>query len=115
MSFPLRRTTSAERRGRAGQTSSIVPEFFKTSRRQLGVAHRMLDVAMAEIGLDGARVLTSIGEREAARVPEHVRMHFEFEPGSCRRACNHPGKAGRRERRGSLADKDERPTHALTL
>jgi len=38
-------------------------------RRQLGVAHRMLDVLVAEICLKGAGVVALVGQGEAAGVP----------------------------------------------
>jgi hypothetical protein len=41
---------------------------------ELGVADRVLDVLVAEVVLDRARVLAVVGELEARRVAEHVRV-----------------------------------------
>ena len=40
---------------------------------QLGVLNRVLNVAVTQIRLQGTRVVTFIGQREAAGVPQHVR------------------------------------------
>ena len=53
---------------------SISPEVFKAIRRQLGIAHRVLDVAMAEVGLKSSRIMALVGQGEAAGVAQHVRM-----------------------------------------
>ena len=66
---------------------SVVPEVLEAGRRQLGVAHRVLDVLVAEIGLQGPRVEAVIGELEAAGVSQHVRMHREVEVRPPRRAA----------------------------
>ena len=46
--------------------ASALPEIFEPIGRQLGVAHRMLDVPMPEIGLQGSRIVPLVGQREAA-------------------------------------------------
>ena len=56
-----------------------MPEVLETGRRQFGVAHRVLDVAVAQIGLQRPGIDAVIGELEAACVPQHVRMHRETE------------------------------------
>ena len=38
----------------------------------------MLDIPVAEVVLDRPRVVSLIGELEAARVPQHVRVHGKF-------------------------------------
>jgi hypothetical protein len=46
-------------------------------RRQLGIANRVLDVAMTEVGLQGSGIMTLVGQRKAAGVPQHVRVSSE--------------------------------------
>jgi hypothetical protein len=46
------------------------PEVLETMRRQLGVAHRVLDVLVPEIGLQGAGVVAGVGQGVAAAVPQ---------------------------------------------
>ncbi len=49
-------------------------KFLKPRRRHLRIAHRVLDIAVAEIGLQGARIVSSVRKRVATGVPEHVRV-----------------------------------------
>jgi len=58
---------------------------FEPHRCELGVAHRVLDVLVPEIGLQGARVVSFGGEREPAGMPEHVGVGLEAE------LCLHTG------------------------
>ena len=44
------------------------PELFELRRRKLGVPDGVLDRFVAQVILDRARIVTGIGEREAARV-----------------------------------------------
>src|SRR5262245_6779747 len=89
--------------------TSVLPKFLEPVRRQFGVAHRVLDIPMSEICLQGARIVPRVCQGEAAGVPQHVRMDFELENGRRRCALDHPGKSGGCERRASLADE-----HKLT-
>jgi len=52
---PVGRAESMLRSGVRARSSA--PEVFEPSRRQLGVAHRVLNVLVAEIGLKGAGVV----------------------------------------------------------
>ena len=65
---------SASRRWRG---RSIPPEILEAARRRLGVAHRVLDVAVPEVRLQRAGIDAVIGQLEAAGVAQHVRMHFD--------------------------------------
>ena len=73
---------------------SVVPEIFEPRRRQFGIADRVLDVLMTEVSLHGARVVPRVGQREAARMTQHVRM--DLEPKVSRGSCplHHPAKPG---------------------
>jgi hypothetical protein len=56
-------------------TAPIVPpEILKSRRRQLCVAHRVLDGAVTEPILDSARIVARIGQSETAGVTQHVGM-----------------------------------------
>ena len=69
---------------RAGASRDLPPEVFEPIRGQLGVAHRVLDVVVPEVGLQSARIVPGIGQRIAAAVAQHVRMdrkrHFGASP-----------------------------------
>jgi hypothetical protein len=64
--------------------------------RQRRIARRVLDVAMAEIRLDSARVVAIIGELIAAGMAQHVRMGFYAELGRDGCPLDHAGEARRR-------------------
>src|SRR5205807_825537 len=53
----------------------LAPEVFEPVRGQLGVSDGVLDVLMAQPRLQAPGVVTSIGERIPAPVPQHVWMH----------------------------------------
>jgi hypothetical protein len=84
-----------------------VPEVLEAGRRQLGVAHCVLDVAVAQIGLQRPGIDAVIGELEAACVPQHVRMHWETEIGGNPKPRDHLTKPRGRERRTALRREDK--------
>lgn len=71
---------------------SVSPEVAEARGRQLGVTHSVLDVAVPEIGLQGARVVPLVGQRVATGVPQHVRVRLEGQLGLPARPLNHSGK-----------------------
>jgi hypothetical protein len=70
---------------------------------------------MAEPSLDRPGVVALVGQRVAAGVAQHVGMGLDLKLGASRRALDHPGKAGRGERRSAFADEDEGRRRALSL
>ena len=73
--------------------ASASPEILEPRRRQFGVAHRVLDIAVPEVGLQRARVVPLVGQGVAAGVPEHVRVRLEAELGLDPRSLDHAGEA----------------------
>ena len=73
------------------------PEILEPRRRQLGVADRVLNVLMTEVSLKRSGIVSLVGERVAAGVPEHVRVRLEAKLGPGARALNHAGETSRRE------------------
>jgi hypothetical protein len=53
------------------------PEIPKPRRRQLGVAHRVLDIPVTEISPQGSGVVPLVGKRVTAGVAQHVGMGLE--------------------------------------
>src|ERR1022692_1536292 len=53
---------------------SVTPQRPKPIWRKLGITHSVHDVAVAEIGLNRARVDTVVGKVESRCVPQHVRV-----------------------------------------
>jgi hypothetical protein len=98
------------------QVATLVSEeAFEARRRQLGIAHRVLDRLVAEIALDRAGIDALIGQLIAASVPEHVRVYLHVETRSLARTVHHRLEASGREWRAALADKDERRVCRLAL
>ena len=62
----------------------------------------MLDVLVPEVGLQGARVMAFVGQREAAGMTKHVRMRFERQPGGSTGGLDHASEPGSSERRNAL-------------
>src|SRR6516164_5429694 len=84
----------------------ILPEVFEPVRGQGRVANRGHNRSVAEIGLDGARVVAVVGELEAAGVPQHVGMHEEREFRSHARPGNHALISGYGQWRATLRNED---------
>jgi len=59
----------------------LPPKVLKSRWRQLGVAHRVLDIFVPEVGLQRPRIMPPIGQGVTAGMAEHVRVHFERELG----------------------------------
>ena len=77
---------------------SVPPEILKPRRRQLSVAHGVLDVAVAKIGLQGAGVVALVGQCVTTGVSEHVRVRLEAQLGLLARPFDHAGEASGAER-----------------
>jgi hypothetical protein len=60
---------------------SIAPKILEPRRRQLGVPDGVLNVLVAEIGLQGPGIVPGVRKGEARRVAQHVRMDTEPKPG----------------------------------
>lgn len=58
--------------------SDLSPEIFKTMCRRPRIAHRMRDIAVSEIILNQARIVTLIRQIIAGRMPQHMRINFEI-------------------------------------
>jgi hypothetical protein len=64
------------------------PEVPEPIGRHLGVSHRVLDVLVAEVMLQGARVVAIVCKLEAAGVAQHVRMDRKRHRGGLAEPCN---------------------------
>ena len=85
----------------------ISPKVLEPSRRQFSVPDRVADIAVAQVVLDRARVVTLVGKSIAATVPQHVCMHWKRHSRLLARALYQPTKPMRREWRLSLVDEYE--------
>jgi hypothetical protein len=75
------------------KTNSISKKFLESLRRQGGVARRILNVAVPEIRLDRAGVVTIVGELVAAGMAQHVgvRLDAQIRDSGC--PLDHAGEA----------------------
>ena len=65
-------------------------------RRQGRIARRVLDIAMPEIGLDSARVVSVVGELVAAGMAQHVGVRLDAQIGRYGYPLDHAGETGGR-------------------
>src|SRR5262245_14260381 len=82
---------------------SVLPEVAEARWRKLGISNRVLDVLVPEIMLQSPRVVTVIGEFEAAGVAEHVGMDGEWHLRRLPEPRNHPAEGNRAHGRSPLA------------
>jgi hypothetical protein len=77
----------------------LPPKVLEPRRRQLGVAHRVLDIFVSEVGLERSRIVAPVRQGVAAGVAQHVRVNLKAE--LCLDACafDHAGKPGGAKRR----------------
>jgi hypothetical protein len=94
--------------GRRGRALVLSPEILEATRGQLSVSHRVLDVAVAEVGLQRSRIVALVGQRQATSLAQHVRMSRKAQLGLDPSALYHARKACLRERRPPLAGERER-------
>lgn len=84
--------------------TSVVPKVVEAAGGKLGVNNGVLNISVAEKVLDGASIVTVVGEFEAGRMPKHMRVNRH--PELCGNTC--PGddtpEGDFTERRFSLAD-----------
>jgi len=66
----------------AGSLGTLGPEAPEPTRHQRGVPDGVLDVPVSEVVLNQPRVCASVGEVEARRMSQHVRVDREGR--SCR-------------------------------
>jgi hypothetical protein len=89
--------TPDRRRPNPGPWPSAPPEILEPRRRQFGVPHSVLDVVVAEIGLQGAGVVAL-----AAGMAQHVQVELERHSGFDAGPFHHPREPGGRERTRAL-------------
>ncbi len=87
--------------------TSVPPEILVPCRRQFSVAHRVLDIAVAEVRLQSARIVALVRQRVAAGVPQHMRVSLEPEPSLDPCPLDHAGEASGSEWRSPLRSEHE--------
>jgi hypothetical protein len=59
--------------------SSILPKILESIRSHFSISNRVHDIFVPHIVLEGSGIMPVVGELIASRVPEHVRMDWEWE------------------------------------
>src|SRR5262245_42878049 len=70
--------------------SSVPPKVLEAIRRHFGVPDRVLDVLVAEVVLQGPRVVAIIGQLEPAGMAKHMRVDGEWHLGGLPEALDEP-------------------------
>ena len=78
------------------------PEILEAARRQLGVADGVLNVLVAEVGLQGAGVMAFVRQCVSRRMAQHVRVNAELKPGLHAEPRDHLSKPCRCKRRAAF-------------
>jgi len=86
----------------------ISPKVFETRWREFRISHRMLNIFVAEIRLQCARVVAPIRQCITARMAQHVRVHTELELSLDAQPRDHLGEARAGERCAPLRHEHER-------
>ena len=73
---------------RAG--ASVPPKVFESVGRQFGVPDGVLNVFVAQVVLEGPRVVAIVGELEPTGMAEHVRVDREWHLGGLPEALDKP-------------------------
>src|SRR5215472_4066804 len=68
----------------------ISPKVFETRWRQFRISHRMLNIFVAEVGLQRARVVAPVRQCITARMAQHVRVNYEVEACTFANPLNQP-------------------------
>src|SRR6516162_4163407 len=82
---------------------SIALPSLEASRGHLGIAHRGLNVAVAQEGLQGSGILPLVSVEIADAVSELMWMDFEWHSGAFPKPCHHLPKPCRGDGSAALA------------
>ena len=85
----------------------LAPEILKPRRTQFRVPHRVLNVFVAQVGLQRPSVVSPVSQCVAAGVPKHVRVNA-LELSCFASARDHLGEAGCGKRRTTLGGEHKR-------
>src|SRR6516162_1022950 len=80
----------------------ISPKVFKTCWRQFRISHRVLNIFVAEVGLQRPGIMPPVGQCVAARMAQHMWVHAELELGLLAQSGHHLREARAGEWRSTL-------------
>src|SRR5262245_40301003 len=85
--------------------SSVPPKVLEPIGRHFGISDGVLDVLVAEVVLQGPRVVAIIGELEPAGMAKHVRVDGEWHIGGLPEALDEPVETDRADGAAALGNK----------
>src|SRR3977135_3500066 len=80
----------------------ILPKIFETRWRAFRIAHRVLNILVSKVRLEGTRIRAIVCQLEPASMPEHVWVDFDFKLGFFRRPLPQPCKPSCHKRQHEL-------------
>src|SRR5262249_45310718 len=83
---------------------SVLPKVFEPVGRHFGVSDRVLDVLVAQVMLQGPRVVAVVGQLEATGMAKHVRVDREWHLGGLAEALNEPVETDGADRSAALGN-----------
>src|SRR5215475_10739398 len=92
---------------------SILPKPIEAVGAQLGISHRVRDVAVTEVVLQRAGVDAIVGELKAAAMAQHVRMSRERKSGQFSSPADHFEEPGPSHRPTAFGVEDEAAVQVL--
>src|SRR5262245_37543445 len=96
------------RRGRRSLACrrQLAPKILEPVGRHFGVAHRVLDVLVPDVMLQGPRVMAIVSELEPTGMAKHVWMDREWHLGSLAHALDEAVEANRANWSAALGNED---------
>ena len=85
----------------------LSPEIPKTCWRQFRVAHRVLDIPVPKVSLQGSSIMPFVGQCVAAGMAQHVRVGLEAQPCLSPSSPDHAGETCGAKRRPALRREHE--------
>ena len=85
---------------------SVPPEILKPIGRHFGVSHRVHDVFVAHVMLEGSSIVPIVGELIPSGVPKHVRVDRERQLSSLSGPSDHFQETRRRGRTAALGNEN---------
>jgi hypothetical protein len=95
---------SRESAFRKNGQSLIPPKILEPVRGKLGVSHRVLDIAMTQEVLEGASIMTVVGQLVPTTMTEHVRVNGKSDSGILTGPCYDLSHRGGSHWSAALAD-----------
>ena len=92
---------------------SVLPEILEPIRCHFSISHRVHDISVAHVVLEGPGVMPIVGELKARAVSQRVRMDWERQLCGLTNPSNRFQESGRRRGTAALSNKNVSRVHVL--